>query len=119
VITVDLNSLLGVLTSRPGVLGPPRYNTWDWAAAQRSIAALAAWSRESWPPAIIGFGSSDGAALRGLDGGALGPPAELACRPARSSAVHRSCGDRSVEELAAIAEFYPVFRITTIGIRDS
>jgi hypothetical protein len=28
-------------------------------------------------------------------------------------------GDPSVEELAAIAEFYPVFRITTIGIRDS
>ena len=42
VITVDLNSLLGILTSRQGVFGPPRYSTWDWAAAQRSIAALAA-----------------------------------------------------------------------------
>ena len=42
VVTVDLNSLLGVLTSRQGVFGPPRYSTWDWAAAQRSIAALAA-----------------------------------------------------------------------------
>jgi glyoxylase-like metal-dependent hydrolase (beta-lactamase superfamily II) len=40
-LTVDLNSLLGVLTGRPGVFGPPRYSTWDMAAAQRSIAALA------------------------------------------------------------------------------
>jgi deazaflavin-dependent oxidoreductase (nitroreductase family) len=42
VVTVDLNSPLGVLTGRPGLFGPPRYSTWDWAAAQRSIAALAA-----------------------------------------------------------------------------
>jgi hypothetical protein len=42
VVTVDLNSLMGILTSRQGVFGPPRYSTWDWAAAQRSIVALAA-----------------------------------------------------------------------------
>jgi glyoxylase-like metal-dependent hydrolase (beta-lactamase superfamily II) len=42
VLTVDLNSLLGVLTGRQGVFGPPRYSTWDWTAAQRSIAAIAA-----------------------------------------------------------------------------
>jgi glyoxylase-like metal-dependent hydrolase (beta-lactamase superfamily II) len=42
VVTVDLNSLLSILTSRQGVFGPPRYSTWDSAAAQRSIAALAA-----------------------------------------------------------------------------
>jgi glyoxylase-like metal-dependent hydrolase (beta-lactamase superfamily II) len=42
VVTVDLNSLLGLLTGRQGVFGPPRYSTWDEAAAQRSIAALAA-----------------------------------------------------------------------------
>ena len=42
VVTVDLNSLLGLLTTRQGVFGPPRYSTWDGAAAQRSIAALAA-----------------------------------------------------------------------------
>jgi Metallo-beta-lactamase superfamily/F420H(2)-dependent quinone reductase len=42
VVTVDLNSLFGILTSRHGVFGPPRYSTWDWAAAQRSIATLAA-----------------------------------------------------------------------------
>jgi glyoxylase-like metal-dependent hydrolase (beta-lactamase superfamily II) len=40
VLTVDLNSLLGVLTGRPGVFGPPRYSTWDVPAAQRSITAL-------------------------------------------------------------------------------
>lgn len=42
VVTVDLNSALGILASRQGVFGPPRYSTWDGAAAQRSIAALAA-----------------------------------------------------------------------------
>jgi glyoxylase-like metal-dependent hydrolase (beta-lactamase superfamily II) len=42
VVTVDLNSLLGLLTARQGVFGPPRYSTWDGAVAQRSIAALAA-----------------------------------------------------------------------------
>jgi glyoxylase-like metal-dependent hydrolase (beta-lactamase superfamily II) len=42
VVTADLNSLLGVLTCRQGVFGPPRYTTWDWPAAQRSIAVLAA-----------------------------------------------------------------------------
>jgi glyoxylase-like metal-dependent hydrolase (beta-lactamase superfamily II) len=41
-VTVDLNSLLGVLINRQGVFGPPRYSTWDWPAAQRSIATLAA-----------------------------------------------------------------------------
>ena len=41
VLTVDLNSLLGVLTGRQGVFGPPRYSTWDRSTAQRSIAALA------------------------------------------------------------------------------
>ena len=42
VVTVDLNSLLGALTGRQGVFGPPRYSTWDCSAAQRSIATLAA-----------------------------------------------------------------------------
>jgi glyoxylase-like metal-dependent hydrolase (beta-lactamase superfamily II) len=41
VLTVDLNSLLGVLTGRQGVFGPPRYSTSDRPTAQRSIAALA------------------------------------------------------------------------------
>ena len=41
VLTVDLNSVLGVLTGRQGVFGPPRYSTWDRSTAQRSIAALA------------------------------------------------------------------------------
>jgi glyoxylase-like metal-dependent hydrolase (beta-lactamase superfamily II) len=42
VVSVNLNSLLGILTGRQGVFAPPRYSTWDPAAAQRSIAALAA-----------------------------------------------------------------------------
>ena len=42
VVTVDLNSFLGVLRCRQGVFGPPRYTTWNWAVAQKSIAVLAA-----------------------------------------------------------------------------
>jgi len=41
-VTVDLNSLLGVLTGRRGVFYPLRYSSWDLAAAQHSIADLAA-----------------------------------------------------------------------------
>jgi glyoxylase-like metal-dependent hydrolase (beta-lactamase superfamily II) len=40
-LTVDLNSVGGVLWGRQRVAGPPRYTTWDWAAAKRSIKALA------------------------------------------------------------------------------
>ena len=40
-LTVDLNSVGGVLFGRPRVAGPPWYTTWGWAAAKRSIKALA------------------------------------------------------------------------------
>jgi deazaflavin-dependent oxidoreductase (nitroreductase family) len=40
-LTVDLNSVGGVLLDRQRVAGPPWYTTWDWPAAQRSIRALA------------------------------------------------------------------------------
>jgi deazaflavin-dependent oxidoreductase (nitroreductase family) len=40
-LTVDLNSIGGVLLGRQRVAGPPWYTTWDWPAAQRSIRALA------------------------------------------------------------------------------
>lgn len=42
VVTVDLNSLRGVLTRRSQLSGPPRYTTWDWPAAVRSVSTLAA-----------------------------------------------------------------------------
>ncbi|GAB3309717.1 hypothetical protein GCM10027451_19760 [Geodermatophilus aquaeductus] len=41
VLTVDLNSLSGVLLGRQGLAGPPWYTTWNRQAAQRSISALA------------------------------------------------------------------------------
>lgn len=41
-VTVDLNSVLGTLTGRRRLAGPPRYTTWDQPAAVRSVAALAA-----------------------------------------------------------------------------
>src|SRR5512132_3531445 len=40
-LTVDLNSLGGVLFGRQRVAGPPRYTTWNWPAAKRSIRVLA------------------------------------------------------------------------------
>lgn len=40
-LTIDLNSVGGVLLGRPRVAGPPRYTTWDWPAAQEAIKVLA------------------------------------------------------------------------------
>jgi hypothetical protein len=40
-LTVDLNSVGGVLVGRQRVAGPPRCTTWDWPAAQRSVGVLA------------------------------------------------------------------------------
>jgi deazaflavin-dependent oxidoreductase (nitroreductase family) len=40
-LTVDLNSVGGVLFGRQRMAGPPWYTTWDWPAATRSIRALA------------------------------------------------------------------------------
>jgi glyoxylase-like metal-dependent hydrolase (beta-lactamase superfamily II) len=42
VLTVDLNSLVGVLRGVQQVAGPPVYTTWDRSAAAASIATLAA-----------------------------------------------------------------------------
>jgi deazaflavin-dependent oxidoreductase (nitroreductase family) len=42
VTTVDLNSMGGWLTARHRLAGPPRYTTWDWPAAVRSVRDLAA-----------------------------------------------------------------------------
>lgn len=41
VVTVNLNSLPGILLTRPGVAGPPRYTTWDWKVAMESVDRLA------------------------------------------------------------------------------
>ena len=40
-VTVDLNSVWGVLRHRQRVSGPPWYTTWSWSAAKESVAALA------------------------------------------------------------------------------
>ncbi|HET7519561.1 MAG TPA: nitroreductase/quinone reductase family protein [Actinomycetes bacterium] len=40
-LTVDLNSVGGVLLGRQRVAGPPRYTTSDWPAATRSVGVLA------------------------------------------------------------------------------
>lgn len=42
VVTIELNSLTGWLTGRQQLAGPPRYSTWDWPAAVRSVQAVAA-----------------------------------------------------------------------------
>jgi glyoxylase-like metal-dependent hydrolase (beta-lactamase superfamily II) len=41
VLTVNLNSVRGLLQGRPGAWGPPRYTTWNWPLARESVAALA------------------------------------------------------------------------------
>jgi deazaflavin-dependent oxidoreductase (nitroreductase family) len=40
-LTVDLNSVGGLLFGRQRVAGPPWYTTWDWPAAKRSVQVLA------------------------------------------------------------------------------
>ena len=42
VLTVNLNSVRDLLAGRHRVSGPPRVSTWNWPAAQRSVAVLAA-----------------------------------------------------------------------------
>ncbi|GAA4285948.1 MBL fold metallo-hydrolase [Georgenia daeguensis] len=42
VLTVDLSSVVGAVTGRRRLAGPPWLTTWDRAAAQRSVEALAA-----------------------------------------------------------------------------
>lgn len=41
VLTVDLNSVVGVLTGGQRLAGPPRYTTWNARQARRSIGVLA------------------------------------------------------------------------------
>lgn len=42
VVTVDLNSISGLLRGRQRLAGPPWYTTWNWPTARRSIAVMAA-----------------------------------------------------------------------------
>ncbi len=41
VLTVDLNSVPGLLARQRRVAGPPYISTWNWPAAKQSVAALA------------------------------------------------------------------------------
>lgn len=41
VLTIDLNSLAGLLRRGPTVAGPPRITSWDWPAARASVTRLA------------------------------------------------------------------------------
>ncbi|WP_028929666.1 hypothetical protein [Pseudonocardia asaccharolytica] len=40
-LTVDLNSVIGLISRKRQVARPPRYTTWRWTAAKESIATLA------------------------------------------------------------------------------
>ena len=51
VLTVDLSSLVGAVSGRGRLAGPPRLTTWDRAAAQRSVEAVAALN-----PRVLGPG---------------------------------------------------------------
>jgi len=50
VLTVDLNSLIGVMRGRQGVFGPPRYATWDWAEGRSRLPSSPPSRRRCWPP---------------------------------------------------------------------
>jgi glyoxylase-like metal-dependent hydrolase (beta-lactamase superfamily II) len=39
-VTVNLNSLRGLLLKKPRVSGPPWYTTWNWRLAKESVAVL-------------------------------------------------------------------------------
>ena len=61
-VTIDLNSLWGILLSEQRVAGPPWYTTWDWEVAKASAAALA-----KLAPRVIAGGH--GVPLTGLAAG--------------------------------------------------
>lgn len=42
VVTMQLNSASGIVLQKPGLSGPPRYTSWNWPLAKRSVATLAA-----------------------------------------------------------------------------
>ena len=44
VLTIDLNSLPGLLTVKHRAAGPPYISTWNWPAAKQSVATLASLS---------------------------------------------------------------------------
>jgi glyoxylase-like metal-dependent hydrolase (beta-lactamase superfamily II) len=67
VLTVDLNSVAGILSGAQRVGGPPRYTTWRWPAAAASIARLAALRPEVIAPGHGRIAGTDAAvALEGL-----------------------------------------------------
>ncbi|MGZ8436909.1 MAG: MBL fold metallo-hydrolase [Candidatus Limnocylindrales bacterium] len=41
VVTLELNSVVGLVLQRQGLSGPPRYTSWNWRAARDSVAMLA------------------------------------------------------------------------------
>ncbi len=59
-VTVDLNSVRGIVRREPTLAGPPWYTTWSWPAAKASAAAVA----ELAPRVVAG---GHGAPLSGPD----------------------------------------------------
>ncbi|WP_152190030.1 nitroreductase/quinone reductase family protein [Georgenia satyanarayanai] len=66
IATVDLNSFRGLLLRRAEVAGPPRYTTWNWSIALRSVEALAALGPRVLAPGHGRPLASAGAALDAL-----------------------------------------------------
>lgn len=50
VVTVNLNSISGLLRGRQGLAGPPRYTTWNWPTARRSMAVIASLNPQTLLP---------------------------------------------------------------------
>lgn len=59
-VTLRLNSIVGLLLGRPGLSGPPWYTSWSWHEAKASVAALA-----RLQPLVVAGGH--GRPMRGAD----------------------------------------------------
>lgn len=53
-VTLKMDSLIGLLLQRPGLSGPPWYTTWNRRAARASIAVLA-----SLAPTVLAGGHGE------------------------------------------------------------
>jgi Metallo-beta-lactamase superfamily/F420H(2)-dependent quinone reductase len=82
VVTFNANSVLDVVLARQRLAGPPRYFTWSWPAAARSVAVLAALE-----PRVLATGHGTPLSGAGTAGALRALAAELARGRRRPASV--------------------------------
>jgi hypothetical protein len=85
VLTVDLNSLPGLLAGRHRAAGPPYISTWNWPAAKRSVAVLA-----RLQPEVLACGHGQPITGRGAAAGLASLSARLSQPPPRRSRIGKA-----------------------------